>query len=162
MSSGRDPIASPPGNATLARLHLPTNGPSTHTDARNWRTAAKSASYLGSSGEVIRTTSPSSSTVVPRPRRTSAISGTSRMSGQLVIVLVPSARSVAAISFNTLFLAPPTATSPDNRFPPVTTNRSLTPVSVNSGIGPCQFPSQSVPLRFNHGSTPDPHIYPDR
>jgi hypothetical protein len=48
------------------------------------------------------------------------------MSGQLVIVLVPSARSVAAISFNTLFLAPPTATSPDNRLPPVTTNRSLT------------------------------------
>ena len=57
------------------------------------------------------------------------------MSGQLVIVLVPSANSVAAISFNTLFLAPPTATSPDNRFPPVTTNRSLTRVSVNSGTG---------------------------
>ena len=57
MSSGRDPIASPPGSATRARLHRPTSGPSTHTDARNWRTAAKSASYLGSSGEVIRTTS---------------------------------------------------------------------------------------------------------
>lgn len=54
------------------------------------------------------------------------------MSGQLVMVLVPSANSVAAISFNTLFFAPPTATSPDNRAPPVTTNRSLTPVSVNS------------------------------
>ncbi len=54
------------------------------------------------------------------------------MSGQLVMVLVPSAKSVAAISFSTLFLAPPTATSPDNRVPPVTTNRSLTPVSVNS------------------------------
>jgi len=51
------------------------------------------------------------------------------------MVLVPSARSEAAISFNTLFLAPPTATSPDNRFPPVTTNRSLTRVSVNSGMG---------------------------
>jgi cob(I)alamin adenosyltransferase len=60
------------------------------------------------------------------------------MSGQLVIVLVPSARSDAAISFNTLFLAPPTATSPDNRFPPVTTNRSLTRASVNSGMGHCQ------------------------
>ena len=55
------------------------------------------------------------------------------MSGQLVIVLVPSASSVAAISFSTLFLAPPTATSPANRLPPVTTNRSLTPVSVDSG-----------------------------
>ena len=50
---------------------------------------------------------------------------------------------MAAISFNTLFLAPPTATSPDNRFPPVTTNRSLTRVSVNSGMGQCQFPTAS-------------------
>src|SRR3954470_18694863 len=155
-------MASPPGSATLALLHRPTNGPSTHTDARNWRTAAKSASYLGSSGEVIRTTSLSSSTVAPRPRRTSAISGTSRMSGQLVIVLVPSARSDAAISFNTLFLAPPTATLPDNRLPPATTNRSLTRASVNRRIGPCQFRSHCVPLRFRHGRSSDPHIYPDR
>src|ERR1700742_2551906 len=130
MSGGRDPIASPPGNATLARLHRPTSGPSTQTEARNWRTAAKSASYLGSSGEVMRATSPSSSTVAPSPRNTSAISGTSRMSGQLVIVLVPSASRVAAISLSTLFLAPPTATSPDNRLPPVTTNRSDTRVSL--------------------------------
>jgi cob(I)alamin adenosyltransferase len=50
----------------------------------------------------------------------------------LVMVLVPSAKSVAAISFNTLFFAPPTATSPDNRAPPVTTNRSLTRASVDS------------------------------
>src|SRR4051812_15470108 len=106
--------------------------------------------------------SPSSSTVAPRPRRTSAISGTSRMSGQLVIVLVPSASSDAAISFNTLFLAPPTATSPDNRFPPVTTNRSLTRVSVNSGTGRCQFPASLCPVRFDHGSSFDPHIHPDR
>jgi cob(I)alamin adenosyltransferase len=68
------------------------------------------------------------------------------MSGQLVIVLVPSASSDAAISFNTLFLAPPTATSPDNRFPPVTTNRSLTRVSVNSGHGPCQFPRYGLTM----------------
>ncbi|EPQ74588.1 Cob(I)alamin adenosyltransferase PduO [Mycobacterium marinum str. Europe] len=78
----------------------------------------------------MRATSPSSSTVAPSPRNTSAISGTSRMSGQLVIVLVPSASSVAAMSLSTLFLAPPTATSPDNRFPPVTTNRSATRVSL--------------------------------
>src|ERR1700761_1166615 len=162
MSKGRDPMASPPGSATLARLHRPTNGPSTQTEARNWRTAAKSASYLGSSGEVTRTTLPSSSTVAPRPRRTSAIRGTSRMSGQLVIVLVPSARSDAAISFNTLFLAPPTATSPDNRFPPVTTNRSLTRVSVNSVTGRCQFPRPRSPVPFDHGSSSHPHIHPNR
>ena len=54
------------------------------------------------------------------------------MSGQLVIVLVPSASKAAAISLSTLFLAPVTATSPDNRLPPVTTKRSLTRVSVDS------------------------------
>src|ERR1700757_332526 len=144
MSSGRDPIASPPGNATLARLHRPTSGPSTQTEARNWRTAAKSASYFGSSGEVIRATSPSSSTVAPKPRKTSAISGTSRMSGQLVIVLVPSASSVAAMSLSTLFLAPPAATSPDNRLPPVTTNRSDTRVSVVKAYRLFCQPSQAA------------------
>ena len=61
------------------------------------------------------------------------------MSGQFVIVLVPSASSDAAISFRTLFFAPPTATSPDNRFPPVTTNRSLTRVSVNSVVDHVSF-----------------------
>ena len=63
------------------------------------------------------------------------------MSGQFVIVLVPSANSVAAISFSTLFFAPPTATSPDNRLPPVTTNRSLTRVSVNSVAGSVRSPA---------------------
>ena len=70
------------------------------------------------------------------------------MSGQLVIVLVPSANSVAAISLSTLFLAPPTATSPDNRLPPVTTNRSLTRVSVNSGAGSVRFPGQPARYRL--------------
>ena len=69
-------MASPPGSATRARLHLPTRGPNTHTDARNCRTAAKSASYLSSSGEVMVTVDPSRSTVAPNPRRTSAINGT--------------------------------------------------------------------------------------
>ena len=163
MSSGRDPIASPPGSATLARLQRPTSGPSTQTEARNWRTAAKSASYFGSSGEVIRATSPSSSTVAPRPRSTSAISGTSRMSGQLVIVLVPSASKVAAISLSTLFLAPPTATSPANRLPPVTTKRSATRVSLVMRYRLVSQPdSRATEYRLAHGRTPDPHIYPDR
>src|SRR6478752_1300666 len=162
MSNGREPIASPPGSATLALLQRPTSGPNTHTEARNCRTAAKSASYLGSSGEVMRTVAPSRSTVAPRPRRTSAINGTSRMSGQLVMVLVPSANKVAAISFNTLFLAPPTATSPDNRAPPVTTNRSVTRVSVNRADVGVSLRRSRHGYRLTHGSTPDPHLYPYR
>src|SRR5579884_164733 len=162
MSSGRDPMASPPGRATLARLHRPTNGPNTHTDARNCRTAAKSASYLSSSGEVICTVAPDSSTVAPKPRNTSAIKGTSRMSGQLVIVLVPSAKSAAAISLSTLFLAPPTATSPDNRFPPVTTKRSPTRVSLVRRYPPVSQPSHSERYGLSYGSPSDPHLYPHR
>ncbi|BBZ59448.1 hypothetical protein MMON_07490 [Mycolicibacterium monacense] len=69
-----------------------------------------------------------------------------------MIVLVPSANSDAAISFSTLFFAPPTATSPDNRLPPVTTNRSLTPVSVNSGSGRVSFrKSPCLPKRSPAG-----------
>src|SRR5438270_4738926 len=165
MCNGRDPMASPTGSATLTRLHRPTNGPSTQTEARNWRTAAKSASYFGSSGEVIRTVAPSSSTVAPRPRNTSAISGTSRMSGQLVMVLVPSASSVAAISLSTLCLAAPTATSPDNRLPPVTTNRSVTRLSLVKRLGLVGQPRLSEAAGrgpFSHGNTPDPHLYAHR
>jgi cob(I)alamin adenosyltransferase len=70
------------------------------------------------------------------------------MSGQLVIVLVPSANSVAAISFSTLFLAPPTATPPDNRLPPVTTKRSLTRLSVNSDAGSVRIPGPAARYRL--------------
>src|ERR1700761_2341648 len=161
MSSGREPMASPPGNATLARLHRPTSGPRTQTEARNCRTAAKSASYFGSSGEVMRTVAPANSTVAPRPRNTSAIKGTSRMSGQLVIVLVPAPSSVAAINFRTLFLAPPTATSPANRLPPVTTKRSATRASLVKPLRPVSRLPQPERYVFVHGSTSDPHLYPD-
>ncbi len=126
MSSGREPMASPPGSATTARRHRATRGPSTQTEARNWRTAAKSAWYFGSAGVVMRTVSATSSTSHPSPRSTSAMSGTSRMSGQFAMVVVPSASSAAAINFSTLFFAPPTETSPERRLPPVTRKRSLT------------------------------------
>ena len=120
MSSGREPIASPPGSATLARSSRPINGPSTHTDARSRPTAGKSAFGDGSDGVVIVTVSPDSTTSHPSPDSTSAINGTSRISGQLVILVVPSANSAAAISFSTLFLAPVTRTDPSSRAPPVT------------------------------------------
>ncbi len=35
MSSGREPMASPPGSGTTARRHRASSGPSTHTDARS-------------------------------------------------------------------------------------------------------------------------------
>src|SRR5436305_11349834 len=77
------------------------------------------------------TVPPSTSTVQPRLRRTSAISGTSRISGQLVMVVVPSASSAAAISFKTLFLAPTTSTAPTSRAPPLTAKCSATPATLS-------------------------------
>jgi hypothetical protein len=74
----------------------------------------------------ITVRSPSIVTWQPSPRSTSAISGTSRISGQLVSVVVPSASSAAAMSFNTLFLAPTTSTSPTSRAPPHTRKCSVT------------------------------------
>src|ERR1700731_328776 len=150
MSSGREPMASPPGSATLARLHRPTRGPSTQTEARNCRTAAKSAAYFGSSGEVMHTVAPANSTVAPRPRNTSAINGTSRMSGQLVIVLVPSASSVAAIRG---FARQPTSTGHHE------TLRHA--ASLVKPFRPVSRLPQSERYVFVHGSTSDPHLYPD-
>ena len=62
MSSGREPIASPPGSATWACRQRPISGPSTHTDARSRPTAGKSAWNDSSAGVVIDTVSPSSVT----------------------------------------------------------------------------------------------------
>ena len=59
MSSGREPIASPPGRATWACRHRPISGPSTHTDARNRPTAGKSAWNDRSAGVVMTTVSAS-------------------------------------------------------------------------------------------------------
>ncbi len=49
---------------------------------------------------------------------------TSRMSGTLLIRLVPGARRVAAMSFSTEFFAPVRRTSPVSGLPPVTRKTS--------------------------------------
>src|SRR4051794_9623392 len=68
------------------------------------------------------------STSAPSPRRTSAMIGTSMMSGTLVRVVVPSASSAAAITLSTLFLAPVTVTSPVSWAPPYTRKQSTRPL----------------------------------
>ena len=52
---------------------------------------------------------------------------TSWMSGTLVILVVPRAKSAAAISFRTEFLAPWTLTDPVSARPPVTLRTSPAP-----------------------------------
>ena len=122
ISSGREPMASPPGSATLACPQREVSGPRTHTDALNWRTASKSAFDCGFAGVVMRTVLPSIVTSQPKPSSTFFIKGTSRISGQLVSVVVPSASNAAAMSLRTLFFAPSTLTVPARRAPPETIN----------------------------------------
>ena len=99
----------------------------------------------------------SRSTVTPQPRlrSTSAISGTSRISGQLVSVVVPSASSAAAMSLSTLFLAPTTSTEPTSRAPPVTAKCSATAVDGISSWPPGYRPPMAVHLTRIYTKTGD-------
>ena len=76
---------------SAGRARTPTPAASTPTGSR--------PAAPGSAGTSIVTSSRSTTTTQPRLRSTSAISGTSRISGQLVSVVVPSASRAAAISF---------------------------------------------------------------
>jgi hypothetical protein len=148
MSSGREPMASPPGRATCARRQRPINGPRTQTEARSRPTAGKSAWWDSSAGVVMVTVSPASDTSAPSPVRTSAISGTSRISGQFEITVVPSASNAAAMSFRTLFLAPATRTLPESRAPPVTRKRSTVGTLTGQSAGPVRQPdTRPIPRR---------------
>ncbi len=121
-------------SATTALWHRATSGPRTHTDAR---TAGRPRSPRGTSvcaGVVILATSTLERHVAPSCRAVHRPSScTSRMSGQFSMTVVPSASRAAAISFRTLFFAPPTDTSPTSRFPPATRKASLKSNSLASG-----------------------------
>ena len=127
MSSGRLPMASPPGRATTAWWHRAVSGPRTQTEARNWRTGSMSAFQEISAGTVIVTLPPSTCASQPSPSSTFTMYLTSEMSGMLCSTVVPSARRAADISLRTLFFAPSTITDPTRRAPPVTRKCSFTP-----------------------------------
>ena len=95
----------------------------------------------------MATVSWSTVTAQPRLRSTSAIRGTSRISGQLVIVVVPSASRAAAMSFKTLFFAPTTSTEPTSRAPPRTAKCSTTADDASAWHPPvpARLPSASWP-----------------
>ena len=110
MSSGREPMASPPGSGTTAPT-APRHQRAEHAHRGpqpRHRAVVRLGAELARARRSPRCRAPRS-TPQPRPRSTSAISGTSRISGQLVSVVVPSASSAAAISLSTLFLAPTTS-----------------------------------------------------
>ena len=115
----------------------------------------------------MATVSWSTVTAQPRLRSTSAIRGTSRISGQLVIVVVPSASSAAAMSLRTLFFAPTTSTDPTSRAPPRTAKCSTTADDASAWHPP--FPSghrravyRCGPIPLRRGRAPHQDLHEDR
>src|SRR5450759_3946919 len=121
MSTLRDPMAQPPGMATLARPRRPTSEPSTLVEARIRATSSYGASCEESVVASMVSAWSVRLTTAPSPASTSAIRATSLMSGTLRMVVTPGAKSEAAISLSAEFLAPPTRTLPVSGRPPVTT-----------------------------------------
>jgi len=125
-STGRGPIAHPPGMATRARLRLASSGPSTQMLARIFRTRSYGAWELASSSTQIRTgPSASRETEAPRSRSTSAMYRMSATSGTFASVLTPSLSSAAAMSGRLAFFAPLMRTLPLSLPFPLMTNRSM-------------------------------------
>src|SRR4051812_48923081 len=131
MSSGREPIASPPGSATFARPARASSGPSTQIEPRILRTSSYGASHCTCSGVVIVTRSTESccdsATAQPRRSRSWRMIATSEIAGRLPMTVSPGARRAAAMSFRTLFFAPTISTVPARRAPPVTRSTCTEP-----------------------------------
>ena len=122
-SIGREPIAHPPGIATLARPKRASNGPNTTIEARILDTYLKGASYesclVASKIIVLFTSSIPTSTF--KKRITLFIVYTSDKTGTLYRVVRPSSGMMHAAKIGkTAFLAPSISTVPTRRFPPRT------------------------------------------
>src|SRR5690349_7170017 len=119
-STGREPIAQPPGNETSASPKRATSGPSTRIEARMVRTRSYGATWLsmvrGSTCIFMRS---SSTRLTPMRPSSSMKVVTSCRCGTLLIVTGPSASRQAARIGSTAFLAPEMATSPWSGSPPL-------------------------------------------
>src|SRR4051794_8715297 len=144
MSMGRGPKSSPPGNATRAWPKRASSGPRTTIDARIRSTSSYGATGSTSAGRTTVRASPSWSTVRPIERSRSAMAATSSSAGTLRSTKVPSARTVAAISLSTEFLAPLTRTRPSSGPLGRTTIRCIRP-SVCS-LPPFPLPGDPSPI----------------
>ena len=128
-STGRTPIAHPPGSDTRPHPNRATNGPNTMKDARIFRTKSYGASGVATVSEEMRTarsSSGSQSARAPKARSISSILSTSRTRGTLRKTDSPRASNADVINASVAFFDPATRTSPDKREPPRTTIRSIT------------------------------------
>src|SRR4051812_31570968 len=123
--TGRAPMSSPPGSATLARPHRASKGPSTTIDARTCCASSCGASMPVTDVASSSATPCSSRTPTPTCSSISAITVQSRIRGTFVTTLRPGARIEAAMSLSAEFFAPETWTVPSRRAPPVTRKRSI-------------------------------------
>ena len=124
-STGRAPIAQPPGSDTRACPCLATSGPSTSTDARIVLTSSYGASVEVSCAARSVMSVPSRSTVTPMPRSSRAIVPTSASGGTFDRCSGSSVSSAAAMIGSAAFLAPATAISPRSGTPPVIFSLSI-------------------------------------
>src|SRR5712691_3558239 len=124
-STGRRPIAQPPGSDTLARPQRASSGPSTSTEARMVFTSSYDA--VGSlilAARSINWPSAGRWTSTPIWRRSLPIVETSTRLGTLVRATRWSVSSAAHMIGSAAFFAPETRTSPCSGRPPVMRNLS--------------------------------------
>src|SRR5690606_27580228 len=126
-STGRAPIAQPPGWAIFTSPNRPRSGPITCTEARISRTGSSGASGWRSRASIHKT-SPSKEHRAPSPSSTSIMLKTSPIRGTLRTTQGSLVRRDAAISLRTAFFAPLTRTSPLRGVPPSTVSVGSVPL----------------------------------
>src|SRR3989344_2835952 len=138
-STGREPMAQPPGKATSASPKRATIGPSTRIDARMVFTSSYGAIRVLMVRGSISTASFSSITgSMPMRPNSSIMVVMSCRCGRLATVTGPSHSRVAARIGRAEFFAPEMRISPSRRAPPVIINLSIrisTPVG-SGALGP--------------------------
>ncbi len=126
-STGREPIAQPPGSETSAAPWRASSGPSTRIEARMVLTSSYGATcwstVRGSTTRLLPRESVPWSNSTPAPSSPSSliVVTTSCRCGTLRISTGASASRVAHRTGSTAFLAPEMATSPRSGTPPLTT-----------------------------------------
>src|SRR5690606_8061739 len=125
-STGREPMAQPPGKATSAYPKCATIGPSTRMEARTVFTSSYGASrvliLVGFTSTL--SLSPTTGCTPMRPNNSIMVVMSCRC-GRLQIVTASSASRVAARIGKAEFLAPEMRISPSRRLPPVIINLSI-------------------------------------
>ncbi len=117
-STGRAPMAQPPGSDTRAVPKRATSGPSTRIDARMVFTMSYGASVRVTASAFRRTVAPSRSAATPIWRSSFSVVTTSCSCGTLSTMNSSGVSRLAARIGSAAFFAPEIVTSPPSGLPP--------------------------------------------